>query len=91
MKVELPNGCNIYYGTYIDNYNGGIRTRYYIREGELIANNRTNANLPTGAMCMTNELIYGEQFSLGMGLAISVVVALIFGIITKIILGRFIK
>lgn len=91
MEINLPQqGCNIFYGTYIDNYNNNVRTRYYINDGELVANNRqsyTYNTIPTGAVCIDNltyrsELpIYFEIFSIAL-------FALAFFLIYKTIIKR---
>lgn len=41
MEIGLPTtGCNVYYGTYFDNYNGNVRRRYYFDDnGSYIQNN----------------------------------------------------
>lgn len=67
MEIELPStGCNIFYGSYIDNYNNYTRTRYYIHEGRLILNNSQTYNYnatPSGAHCLTSSdvLLYRPQ------------------------------
>ena len=41
---NLPRGCNVFYGNYIDNYDGNRRTRYYLDSyGQLIPSTITNA------------------------------------------------
>lgn len=58
-NIKLPEqGCNVFYGTYIDNYYNSTRTRYYIVDGSLILSSRSNySNTPTGAVCMSDTEI----------------------------------
>nr|AXH73714.1 MAG: transmembrane and TPR repeat-containing protein [uncultured bacterium] len=55
MEVGLPAGCNVFYGDYIDNYNGSVRTRYYFGDdGSLIQSSRqSNSSRPTNSVCMS--------------------------------------
>lgn len=90
MKIPLPSGCNVYYGNYIDNYNGGQRTRYYIDENRLIGSSKTTATQPTTAICIGNELEVEEKFDVWAGIAAIILVGTIFIATGKIILGKFI-
>lgn len=56
MEIDLPGGCNVFYGDYIDNYNGSVRTRYYFgTDGSLIESSRqTNSNRPSNSVCMSS-------------------------------------
>lgn len=53
--TDLPSGCNVFYGTYVDNYNGTTRRRYYFDSyGQLIlSTTSTTSSRPTGTVCMT--------------------------------------
>ena len=63
MEVELPNGCNLYYGTYIDNYNGSVRRRYYLNEGRLhLVQTSTNSSQPSNTTCLDSPIYYGTEY-----------------------------
>lgn len=63
MEVELPDGCNIFYGNYIDNYRGSTRRRYYLNEGKLYLNTTTNnSSQPSNTTCMSQPLYYGTEY-----------------------------
>lgn len=57
MEYNLPTAqCNVFNGTYLDSYNNGIRTRYYLHEGLLIPSSQQAYNqVPTTAICMTSS------------------------------------
>lgn len=68
MEVDLPSGCNIYYGTYVDNYtnNGRTRVRYYINEGKLVPSSGSTSQYdqrPSNDYhCLTTgELVYKPE------------------------------
>lgn len=63
MEVKLPSGCNVYYGTYIDNYNGSIRRRYYFNgNGELVlSSTSSNSSAPSTANCYSGTLYYKPE------------------------------
>lgn len=91
MEITLPQqGCNVYYGTYIDNYYNNTRTRYYINDGMLVASNSQSYNynaIPTGAVCidsLTHHSEYGVYFQF-ISLA---VFALAFYLIYRVIIKR---
>lgn len=91
MEIDLPNtGCNVFYGTYIDNYTNNTRTRYYINDGELIANNSQYYNYnptPTGAVCI-DTLTYHSELPIYFELASIAIVALAFWLIYRVIVKR---
>lgn len=59
---HLPSGCNVFYGTYIDNYNGSTRVRYYLNDYNLIPSSSVgNANRPAGSICLSNNLNYKPE------------------------------
>lgn len=63
-NIKLPEqGCNVFYGTYIDNYRNNIRTRYYIYDSQLIASTTSSyTNMPTGYICMSEDsLVYKPE------------------------------
>lgn len=88
MEITLPEGCNLYYGTYIDNYVNNTRSRYYFNNYELVLTNRSNYHdLPSGAVCFEGTLYYKPEVSVyfqAISLAIvGVALALIFNLIIK--------
>lgn len=87
----LPNGCNVFYGTYIDNYNGTRRTRYYFDSyGQLIPSTiTTNNNRPTGSQCMT-ELPMSHNMDMGIVVAEAAAAIAIY-LAVKFVVGRLIK
>lgn len=91
MEIELPqNGCNIFYGSYIDNYNNNVRTRYYINNGELVENNRQSYNYnptPSGAVCI-DSLSYGSDTSIYFEFISAIIVVFAVYLIYKVILRR---
>lgn len=90
MEITLPQGCNVYYGTYIDNYNGYTRTRYYINEGELVANNSQSYNYnptPSGAVC-TDTISYHTEYSVYFECISIIVVLFAFWLLYKTIIKR---
>lgn len=63
MEVELPNGCNLYYGNYIDNYNGSTRRRYYLNEGKLVLTTTSNnSRQPDNTTCISSPLYYATEY-----------------------------
>ena len=87
-----PDGCNVFYGTYIDNYKNGIRSRYYYDSyGQLILTSRQTGNRPSQTVCIenTNELrSYNADIA---AIAIWVIIAAVMAKIVSIVVGRFIK
>lgn len=95
MEIDLPSGCNIYYGTYIDNYtnNGRTRTRYYLDEGKLVQSTGSSSQYdqrPTNDYhCLTDgELVYKPEVQVYFPFLASLV--FIFGayLVYKIIIKR---
>lgn len=63
MEIELPEGCNVYYGSYIDNYNNGDLSRYYLNEGRLVLSSVSTyapTEQPQASLCATS-LTYGSH------------------------------
>lgn len=92
MKYDLPeNGCNVFNGSYVDNYYNNVRTRYYLNEGSLLASSTSAyVNIPNGTHCLTsNEYIYYKP-ELGVWFPVlSFALCLIAGsLIFKVILKR---
>lgn len=94
MKIDVPaNGCNVFYGTYIDNYYNNIRTRYYIHEGSLIKNNETSysySGVPTGAHCLTSNdsLVYRPQDTVYFQFLSMAMCVFAFFLLSKLIIKR---
>lgn len=87
----LPKGCNVFYGNYIDNYNGNTRTRYYFDSyGQLIPSTITTSNnRPTGSQCMT-EMPMSHNMDMGIVVAeAAAAIAIYFAV--KFVVGRLIK
>lgn len=62
--IEIPDGgCSVYYGSYLDHYVNGTRTRYYLNEDHLVSSTTsTYSRLPDGAVCLTQgELRYNPE------------------------------
>lgn len=92
MEIELPDGgCNIYYGTYIDNYRNNVRTRYYINENHLIKSTTASyTNLPNGYVCMdSNSLIYKPEIEVYFNVISIVCAIVIFVFAIRLILYPF--
>lgn len=87
----LPGGCNVFYGTYIDNYNGNRRTRYYLDSyGQLIPSTITTSNSrPTGSQCMT-EMPMSHNMDMGIVVA-EAGAAIAIWLAVKFVVGRLIK
>lgn len=87
----LPAGCNVFYGNYIDNYNGTTRNRYYLDSyGQLILSQKsTNVNRPTGIQCLT-EMPMSHNMDMGI-IAGSACAAIAIYIAVKFVVGRLIK
>lgn len=92
MEIVLPStGCNVFYGTYIDNYYNNVRRRYYIHEGKLVLNNMTSyASTPSGAYCLTSsdKLLYRPQDSIYFPALSLAMCVLAFVILYKFIIKR---
>lgn len=94
MEIDLPaNGCNVFYGTYIDNYYNNTRTRYYLHEGSLIKNTETSysySGIPSGAHCLTSDdtLSYRPQDTVYFQFLSLAMCVFVFVILYKIIIKR---
>lgn len=87
----LPSGCNVFYGTYIDNYNGTRRTRYYFDSyGQLIPSTiTTDSSRPKGSQCMTGMPM---SHNMDMGIVVAEAAAAIaIWLAVKFVVGRLIK
>lgn len=88
----LPGGCNIYYGSYIDNYNSGVRSRYYIDDyGQLVLSTRTTGTQPTGSVCLENGYVLPSFRNDIMRIMCFIVSAVVLVVGAKIVIGRLIK
>lgn len=65
MQVEnVPeSGCNVLYNGYFDNYNNGVRSRFYVVENKAVLSSRTSYyNLPSDAVCVSSsDIIYKPE------------------------------
>lgn len=89
----LPdNGCNVFYGSYIDNYRNNTRTRYYLYDGQAIpSSTSTFTTMPNGYVCMTSEPVYNPLLQ---GLLIIAVIASVIAVFVSaysIVIKPFIK
>lgn len=87
----LPGGCNVFYGGYIDNYNGSTRRRYYFDSyGRLIlSQTTTRVNTPSGVSCLTEM---PASHSMDMGIVVAEAAAAIaIWLAVKFVVGRIIK
>lgn len=64
MEVKLPSGCNVFYGEYIDNYNGSTRKRYYFNgDGTLVlSSTNTNSSRPSSSVCVSSPIYFHPEF-----------------------------
>lgn len=87
----LPGGCNVFYGTYIDNYNGGTRRRYYFDSyGQLILTHTTSrVDKPSGVSCLT-EMPMSHNMDMGIVVAEAAAAIAIY-LAVKFVVGRLIK
>lgn len=94
MEVELPqNGCNVYYGSYIDNYNGGIRTRYYINNNKLVESSRATytGSLSNYHCVTTGDILYNPEAQIYFGAISAVIIAVALILIYHIIVKRLLR
>lgn len=57
-------GCNVYYGSYFDNYFNGVRTRYYLYDGTAVASTTSTYNtLPNGSVCSNLSDLVPQPFT----------------------------
>lgn len=87
----LPGGCNVFYGTYIDNYNGNTRRRYYFDSyGRLILTHTTSrVDKPSGVSCLT-EMPMSHNMDMGIVVA-EAAAAIAIWLAVKFVVGRLIK
>lgn len=93
MEIKLPStGCNVYYGTYFDNYNGNVRRRYYFdNNGSYISNSVQRSNYgdydTSGYTCIT-EVGYRDDLVILWEFIALIVCLLAFALIYKVIIKR---
>lgn len=87
----LPAGCNVFYGAYIDNYNGTTRRRYYFDSyGRLIlTHTTTRVDKPSGVSCLT-EMPMSHNMDMGIVVA-EAAAAIAIWLAVKFVIGRIIK
>lgn len=91
MEIELPsNGCNVYYGTYLENFYRGTRSRYYFNNDNLILNSTTTYTYePTGVNCVsTGDITYKPEHQVYFPFLASIVVVFALVLIYKVIIKR---
>lgn len=91
MTIDLPsNGCNVFYGTYLDNYYSGIRTRYYFNNNILVESSHASYTVtPTGVHCVTTgDLLYNPEAEIYFSAISLAVVVLAAILLYKIIVKR---
>lgn len=91
-KTLPRTGCNVYYGQYVDNYNNGVRTRYYKAGNKWIESTKQSATQPTGIQCMEKiELVEGSEISgvVSIGGACLGIIMVLLGI--KMVLGKLLR
>ena len=95
MEIELPStGCNVFYGSYLDNYtnNGYTRTRYYFNEGKLVKSNTSQSNynsIPSGATCITTgDLVYKPELGVYVPFLAMTLFVFVLILVYKIIIKR---
>lgn len=90
---DLPaQGCNVFYGTYIDNYNGNTRSRYYLNDGHLVLSSTSNANsTPNGVHCLTSDdmIIYKPEIEVYFNIIAILAAFVIFSAAYKLIIFPF--
>lgn len=90
----LPEqGCNVFYGNYVDNYTSNFRTRYYIYDGQAIeSSTSTYATPPANVNCINSaDLIYDPllQSQIIIGIVVMVIAVMLFAY--KVVIEPFIK
>lgn len=91
-EIELPpDGCNVFYGTYVDNYDRNIRTRYYFSENKLVKSTTSSyTRLPDGAVCLSRgDLIYKPETEVYFNVISIVFAIIIFVFAVRLILYPF--
>lgn len=94
MEIQgLPaTGCNVFYGNYVDNYNGSTRIRYYIYEGQAVENSTaTSTTRPTGSVCMTTTPEYKPELNLYICFGAAIAATGIILLAYNIIIGRIMR
>lgn len=90
----LPDtGCNVFYGSYVDNYTSNLRTRYYIYDGYAVkSSTATYATPPQNVECINSQnLIYDPLSQTQIIIGIVIAVIAVFIAAYKIIIEPFIK
>lgn len=91
MDVELPQGCNVVYNGYIDNYRNNTRTRYYLINQRLIPNSTGSySSMPSGYICYSGKLEYKPELKIYFPFLAFVLFFFVLIILYKIILKRLI-
>lgn len=66
MEITLPDGCNLYYGNYFDNYNNGTRRRYYFDDaGNFIPVQTQSYNsIPANSVCYSGVIQFKPELEI---------------------------
>lgn len=73
-------GCNVFNGTYFDNYTNGVRTRYYIYDGQAIASSTQNYQaIPQNSLCADLSTLHYEPLTQSI-----IIVGVVIGVIAVI-------
>lgn len=70
-EIPIPEGCSVFYGTYIDTYRNNQRTRYYIYGNRLVPSTTSSyTTIPTGSVCLSQgDLVYKPELEVWFSLA----------------------
>lgn len=91
----LPaTGCNVFNGSYVDNYYSNIRTRYYIYGGNAIqSSSSTYSSIPSGAYCLRPEELplYDPLFQTSIIIEVVIGVIAVMALAYHVVIRPFIK
>lgn len=91
-EITIPSeGCSVFYGSYIDTYYNGQRTRYYLNENHLIRSSTTSSSgIPHGAVCLTQgELRYKPESEVWFTLVSILIFGAILALAVRLIIYPF--
>lgn len=66
MEIKLPDGCNLYYGSYFDNYNNGLRQRFYFDDGGnfIPVQRQTYTSIPHNSVCYDGIVLFKPELEI---------------------------
>lgn len=91
-EIPLPEtGCNVYHGSYVDNYFNGKRTRFYLNDTQLVQSSKSDySRVPDGVTCInTGDLIYKPELEVYFNLASFVLFPLLILFAIRLILFKW--